>query len=214
MKNPLFSRMLLVASVIFSFSIAEAAGPYHSWEVISISFKSSGAYQNPYAEIPATSGKDLLKVTFNGTSGKTITIVGFWNGGQEWKVNFAAPFAGRWNYVSSSSDRSMDGKKGNFEVIKWSEDEKKSNPTRHGFVRVKKDGPLPGHFFEYSDGQPFLWIGDTWWNWTNNRIQPETFRQMVDDRSGFGSAELAFGSVRILDFGLRIGCTEPTLARI
>ena len=190
MKNSLFSGMLLIVSVFFSFSFAEAAGPYHSWEVISIPFKSTKAYQNPYADVSATSGKDLLKVTFNGTSGdasgKTITIVGFWNGGEEWKVNFAAPVAGRWNYVSSSSDRSMNGKKGNFEVLPWTEDEKKSNPTRHGFVRVKKDGLLPGHFFEYSDGKPFLWIGDTWWNWTNNRIKPETFRQMVDDRSEKG----------------------------
>jgi hypothetical protein len=59
-------------------------------------------------------------------------------------------------------------------------------------VRVKKDGPFPGHYFEYSDGQPFFWVGDTWWNWTKNSIHLETFKGLVDDRSekGFNIGQL------------------------
>ena len=69
---------------------------------------------------------------------------------------------------------------------------KKSNPVRHGFVRVKKNGENPGHFFEYSDGTPFLWVGDTWWNWTNNKIKIETFKALADDRAlkGFTVGQL------------------------
>lgn len=184
-----FFRLPVIAIVLF-FSFEVTAQPYHQYEVISISFKSSGNYQNPYADVPATPGKDLLKVTFRGTSGdaagKTFALTGFWNSGQEWKLNFAAPFTGKWSYISSSSDKGLNGRKGNFEVIHWSEDDKIANQARHGFVRVNKDGPVPGRFFEYSDGQPFLWVGDTWWNWTNKRIKTETFKQMVDDRAGKG----------------------------
>lgn len=86
----------------------------------------------------------------------------------------------------------MNGKKGILEVIEWSEQELDSNPTRHGLIRVKKDGESGSHYFEYSDGKPFLWIGDTWWNWTDRRIHVDTFKKLVDDRSvkGFNIGQL------------------------
>lgn len=167
----------------------------HQWEVYKIPFRSGKIYSNPYNEMSLT-GNDLLKVTFQGTGGeainRTITITGFWDGGSDWRVNFAPPYSGTWKYISVSADRSMNGRKGNFEVIPWSEEEKNINPVRHGLIRVKKDGETAGHFFEYSDGQPFLWIGDTWWNWTKNNIRFESFKQMVDNRAekGFNIGQL------------------------
>ena len=62
---------------------------------------------------------------------------------------------------------------GKKEILRWwpgAAEEKDANPVRHGLIKVKKDGETAGHFFEYSDGQPVLWIGDTWWNWTDRRI--------------------------------------------
>jgi len=78
----------------------------------------------------------------------------------------------------------------------WSEDEKKANPTRHGFVRVHANEPRAGRCFEYADGTPFLWIGDTWWNWTQRGIHFETFRNLVDDRAkkGFNVGQLFFAA--------------------
>jgi hypothetical protein len=168
----------------------------HPWEVYTLSFRSGESYSNPYKDIPLTKNGDLLKVTFKGTGEdgiKTeITVIGFWNGGSEWCVNFTPPLAGNWEYMSFSTDRSMNGKKGNIKVIQWSEVEKIANPVRNGFVRVNKAGDMPGHYFEYTDGQPFLWIGDTWWNWTDSRIHLETFKQLVDDRAvkGFNVGQL------------------------
>ncbi len=166
------------------------------WEVINISMISGKKYLNPYAEIPVSKGGDLLYVTFEGTSGealgKKITITGFWNGGNEWRVNFAPPFTGGWKYKSISIDRNLNGKKGNFEVMPWEEVDKTANRTRHGFVRVRQTGVNSGHYFEYSDGTPFLWIGDTWWNWTKTSINFGTFKQMADNRSekGFNVGQL------------------------
>jgi len=45
---------------------------------------------------------------------------------------------------------------------------------------------MAGHFFEYTDGKPVLWIGDTWWNWTDRRIHMDSFKQLVDDRAAKG----------------------------
>jgi hypothetical protein len=186
MKIKLF---YLAAILSLSFRWIQAA-TVHQWEVYSVSFKAGKSYPNPYKDISVTGGSELLRVTFTGTGGealgKQIAITGFWNGGSEWKVNFAPPFTGTWKYRSVSSDKSMNGREGSLEVIEWSREDKNSNPTRHGLIRVKKEGECAGHYFEYSDGQPVLWIGDTWWNWTDRRIHPETFQKLVDDRSAKG----------------------------
>ena len=162
----------------------------HPWEVYTLSFKSDKKYTNPYTDIPLTKKADLLKVSFKGTGGdamdKEITVIGFWNGGSEWCANFTPPVTGSWEYNTSSTDRSMNGKKGKLEVVDWSDEEKNANPVRHGFVMVNKNGDKPGHYFEYADGHPFLWIGDTWWNWTDSRINLETFKQLVNDRAAKG----------------------------
>ena len=189
-------KFLSLIIFISLFSIRVNAETIHQWEVYTISFKSGKVYSNPYKDIPVTGDGDLLKVTFLGTSGdalnRKITVVGSWNGGSEWRVNFTPPVTGSWEYASLSADRNMNGKRGNFDVVAWNEEEKNANPSRHGFVKVKKDGENAGHFFEYSDGHPFLWIGDTWWNWTDRRIHFDTFKQLVDNRAekGFNIGQL------------------------
>jgi hypothetical protein len=183
-------RIHLLITCLFCLIIRVNAGTIHQWDVVTISLKSLKIYSNPYQDIPAAKGEDLLKVLFQGTGGKALNkefmITGFWYGGSEWRINFAPPVTGSWKYTTISKDRSLNGKKGNFDVVEWTDKEKKSNPVRHGFVRVKKDGENGGHFFEYSDGQPFLWIGDTWWNWTDSRIHFDSFMQLVDNRAAKG----------------------------
>jgi hypothetical protein len=182
--------LFYLAAIFTLYTSGIHAVAIHQWEVYTVTFKSGKTYSNPYKDITPTGEGDLLKVTFTGTGGeavsKQITVTGFWNGGSEWRVNFAPPFTGTWNYSSVSSDRSMNGKKGSLEVIAWSQADKNTNPTRHGLIRVKKEGECAGHYFEYSDGQPVLWIGDTWWNWTDRRIYSESFKKLVDDRSSKG----------------------------
>lgn len=186
-SNLLAFYMIVSISLI---SVGLKAEPIHQWEVYTLSFKTTKNYTNPYSQIPTMGNGDLLHVTFEGINGeaknKKIILAGFWNGGMEWRVNFIAPYTGSWRYVSVSDDKSLDGKKGSFEVIPWKEAEKKANPTRRGLIRVKKTGDNAGRYFEYSDGQPFLWIADTWWNWTKKEIYFETFKQLVDDRATKG----------------------------
>jgi hypothetical protein len=160
------------------------------WEVIQLSFEAGKKYDNPYADIPVHGEDDLLRINFRGISGnaldKEITLTGFWNGGNTWSVNFAPPYTGKWQFTTSSKDRKMNDRKGSIEALSWKDEERQVNPTRNGPVRVKEDGKTAGHFFEYDNGVPFLWIGDTWWNWTKRSIHFETFKKLVDDRAGKG----------------------------
>ena len=167
----------------------------YTWDVIQLTFNAEETYKNPYKDIP-TSGEDLLRVEFYGTSGpakgEELSIVGCWNGESQWVVSFSATRPGTWQYESISRDKGMDGIKGEVEVKSWSEESLKENPIRRGLVRVENSGVNSGHYFKYSDGTPFLWVGDTWWNWTKRSIDFKDYKDLVDDRSdkGFNIGQL------------------------
>ncbi len=184
-------RILLVFSLTLLIGQGAAAnGDVYLWDVFEVEMTASRDYENPYSAIPDRPGVDLVKVVFTGTDGEaqgqTITVVGFWDGGRTWRARFAPPAAGTWTYRSESSDPGLNGKTGSFRAVARDPESLAENPTRHGFVRVKQTGPAAGHYFEYADGTPFLWVGDTWWNWTNRRIHFSTFKNLVDDRSRKG----------------------------
>ena len=183
---PIFSLLFLLWNTF----IFAAPPSLKAWEVFELSLKAERNYQNPYAEIPAAEREGLVKVTFSGTGGaaqgKEITVFGFWDGGQNWKVRFTPPETGIWKYKSISEDPGLHNVKGKLEVTEWKAAEKDKNPTRRGFIRVMQEGPQPGHYFRYSDGTPFLWVGDTWWNWTKRGIHFSTYKTLVDDRAAKG----------------------------
>jgi len=166
-----------------------------TWEVFELNLNAAASTSNPYAEIPVAR-EGLLKATFTGTTGaakgKIRELFGFWDGAHNWKVRFAPPESGTWQYKTSSSDKGLNNKKGQLIVSDWTPEEKKANPTRNGLVQVMKYGSQAGHYFQYADSIPFLWIGDTWWNWTKRNIKFATYKNLVDDRSqkGFNVGQL------------------------
>jgi hypothetical protein len=185
---------LVIVSLFFLLhagSNASAQKQIRKGEIFEVTLKAKQKYTNPYAEVPIGSNNDgLLKVDFTGIAGsakgKSVPVFGFWYGGQTWKIRFSAPETGTWEYKTISSDRGLNNVKGRIQVIDWSEAEKNSNPTRRGLIQVMKSGSEAGHFFQYADGTPFLWIGDTWWNWTKKEIRFETYKKLVDDRAAKG----------------------------
>ncbi len=188
-------NILLTLTFIYSFQEIYAI-TLHKWEVFTLTFHTKIMYDNPYLLIPVSDGEPLVKVCFKGTGGDAeghnLTLEGCWNGDNEWIVNFAAPYSGEWEYNSISKDMTLNGKKGKLKVINWDKEELKDNPIRRGFVRVHPNDSSGSHYFEYADGTPFLWIGDTWWNWTDERIRLETFKRLVDNRAdkGFNIGQL------------------------
>lgn len=185
---------------VFIITIPESSfsknGDIKKWEIYEIEMTTENSYNNPYVDGLPDNGDKLVNVTFSGTSGEAkgmnIKVTGFWDGGQKWKVRFAPPASGKWSYSSKSKDPGLNGVTGSFSCTGWLDTEKMENPARRGFVRVCKTGNRAGRYFEYADGTPFFWIGDTWWNWTKRGIRLSSFKKLADDRAdkGFNVGQL------------------------
>ncbi len=175
---------------------AQTGDTVRPWEPFELTMTAKAQMADPYVEGLPAEGKPYVVVTFKGASGMSYSVPGFWDGGQTWKVRFAPPAAGEWAYASESADPGLRGIKGSFRCAAWTDAEKSADPARHGFVRVAKTGPRPARYFEYSDGTPFLWIGDTWWPWARRGMPNPRSQQVIDDRAarGFTVGQMMFGA--------------------
>jgi hypothetical protein len=182
----------LLFLLVFLFATGElkASDTLKQWQVFEVKMTAEKNYENPYWLVPVNDDKDFVYAEFKGINGdaegKTVTVAGFWDGGKDWKIRFTPPFIGQWKYNTISADKGLNDVKGSLTVTGWNKNAKNENPTRHGFVQVMNNGENAGHYFKYADGTPFLWIADTWWNWTDKRLKFSTFKHLVDDRSAKG----------------------------
>ena len=165
------------------------------WQVVELEFSSGTEIEHPYLSVPLSADGHVLTVRFELTSGdelgRSITVRGFWTGGRGWKVRFAPLASGRWSYVAESADSDMNGIRGEIAAEPRTEAAKANNPTFRGFVTTAADAAKASsrnapHRFFYADGTPFLWIGDTWWNWCKRDVPIERFKRLVADRAAKG----------------------------
>lgn len=138
-----------------------AAGTVHVWEKQELTFTCAGAYANPYTDVVVW--VDLTGPRFQ------KRVYGFWDGGRTFRVRLVATRPGLWKWTSGSTrrDAGLDGREGSFTAVAWSEDEKRENPLRGGFLRAAANG----HALETADGTPFFVLGDTWWATGTNRYR-------------------------------------------
>jgi len=120
-----------------------------TWEPVELTFTSNEYFD--WFSFP-------LQVTFTNAS-TTITVDGYWDGGNTWKVRFAPVTAGLWNWISRSEDGQMDGVTGAIVAEPPDAEDIQTNPNYRGHLRVSNNN----RYFEYDDGTPFFWIGDTNW---------------------------------------------------
>ncbi len=125
----------------------------HMWEVHEIVLTSEHIFDNPYIDV--TVWVDLKGPNFN------KRVFGFWDGGNTFRVRVTATAPGTWTYVSGASveDAGLIGKNGGFLALEWTEAEKEKNPCRRGMVIATENG----HAMQYTDGTPYIMVGDTWW---------------------------------------------------
>jgi hypothetical protein len=129
------------------------SGEAHVWEVQEVTFEAEDRYDNPYKDVD-------LWVELEGP-GFAKRVYGFWDGGRTFKVRFVATAPGEWRWRSGSNqprDEGLNGGRGTFRAVAWSEPEIAANPNRRGFVRASPNG----HALRYADGAPFFMVGDTW----------------------------------------------------
>lgn len=93
---------------------------YSKWQCIELEFKgpeSNGTGNpNPFAFD--------MDVTFTSPGGKQYVMPAFYDGdgngninGSVWKVRFSADETGKWNYLTTSNNHVLDGKKGSFNIL-------------------------------------------------------------------------------------------------
>ena len=144
---------LVTAALAFAAPSGEINAETHVYEVVEETFSANKTYVNPYVDVD-------LWVDLTGPGG-TYKIPAFWDGGNTFRVRLVATEPGKWTWSSGNKtgDNGLDGKRGSFTAVAWTEAEKKANPNRRGFIRVAKNGRT----LEYADGTPFFYAGDTWW---------------------------------------------------
>jgi len=140
------------------------------------SFESRKTYRDPFNEVE-------LDVDFTGRDGAGFRIPAFWAGELTWRVRFAPPTPGLYQYQTRCSDtRNADlhGRAGPFQAVAY----EGQNPLlRHGAIRVAK----AGQYFEHADGTPFFFLADDWWHGMSKRLRwPKEFRALVEDRAQEG----------------------------
>lgn len=146
-------RSFITAICLLFCSAALAQPDTHVWELQEIELHSAQSYSNPYVDV-------LCWVDLTGP-GFSKRVYGFWDGGNTFRVRLVATAPGRWQWKSGSNqpnDTGLNSKAGAFTARDWTEEEKRANPNRRGFLR-----PTPnGHALQYADGTPFFLVGDTW----------------------------------------------------
>lgn len=152
------------------------------WRVAEISLGcDKRAYANPLTDVD-------VQAEFCGPNGETITLHGFWDGGDVWKVRFAPISVGTWRYHTRASDQNPAfATSGQIECAAYTG---ALNIYRHGFLRK---GPQ-GRYLMHHDGTPFFWLGDTHWTFiTEERLNESNcpryasqFKACVDKRVAQG----------------------------
>ncbi len=126
----------------------------HVWEKKEITLLAENTYSNSYTDVE-------VWVDLKGP-GFQKRVYGFWDGENVFRIRIVAIASGEWNWISGSNqfDKGLNGQYGSFTAVDWTEEEKKENPCRRGFIQPTSNG----HAFQYTDGTPFYLLADTWWS--------------------------------------------------
>ncbi len=141
---------------------ADKVGCYEYFE---FSLESDRVHENPYVDV-------LLKANVTGPNGEMLTIVGFWDGENIWKIRIMPVSPGTWSFITQSNDSSLHGVLGDFECIA---------SERDGILMVNPEKP---YSFMLSNGKPFFWMGETAWYLMSNAVpyEGEIFKNYIDIR--------------------------------
>jgi hypothetical protein len=154
MKKILHPAWFICVFLALASAPAQAVEPsVHVWEMQEIELLASRPYSNPYTEVETW-------IELKGP-GFDKRVYGFWDGGDVHRIRFVATAPGEWTWTTGSNhpeDDRLNGKTGRLKAHDWTEEEKRANPNRRGFLKPTANG----HALEYADGTPFFLLGDTW----------------------------------------------------
>lgn len=168
-----------------TFTVAQEPAPtVAQWSPHDIDLTSTRAYGDPYTDV-------TLTATFTSPAGTRETVLGFWDGGNAFKVRFAPTVQGTWSYSISSSpfDAGLT-RNGTLEVLA-------PNAGNHGFLRRDPDHPYD---FVYDDGTHFFVMGQTYYGLILNALDGGSWKTAVARSKAYG-----FTKVRLLLYPWAVG---------
>ncbi len=152
--------------------------------VFETSFESSTDYENPFIGLE-------VDVLFS-KGDQEWKVPAFWDGGRTWKVRFAAPEKGDYIYRALATDRANAGLNTGDQALTVTEYTGDNPLYKHGKLQVAKNK----RYFEFADGTPFFWLGDTWWKGLCKRLTWDGFQVLTADRKkkGFTVVQIVCGT--------------------
>ena len=178
----ILKRKLIIVCLLFLSYISVQAQPVKQWSV----FEKELTSINEYSAIQKYSINRHIKhvslsATFCGPQNDTITVNGFWDGGNTWKIRFAPTQPGIWKYTISSNDSILDlpTNDGEFSCIKPTAEDIDKNPNYRGFLKISENK----RYFTYADGTPFFWMSGILWSGNDYSMPYKTaFKTYINDR--------------------------------
>lgn len=130
------------------------------WGVFEITF-TGPASVNPYLDVQ-------VSATFS-QGDQSITVPGFWESGDTYKVRFSPPTTGEWRYQTSSTESELNGKTGVFKVTEATGD-------NHGPIEI-----FNTYYLRYADGTTYHQFGTTCYAWVHQtrELQEQTLKTLA-----------------------------------
>ncbi len=119
---------------------------------------------------------------------QTWKVPAFWRGKERWSVRFSAPEPGLYSVRSLCSDKENTSLHNIIHTLHI----EPSETGTHKALTISSDKNI----LQYDNGDPFLWLGDTWWMGLSDRLHyPEEFHVLSQDRreKGFNVILLVAG---------------------
>ena len=185
MKTMLIAGLMAIFAMLAPLTTT-GAGPAgtESW-VFERTFESHKTYADPFSDV------DLDVIFTRGRESWRVPT--FWRGGSRWTVRFAPPAPGEYDYRLVSTDQAnpdLNGHAGKVTITPYTGT---SPLLQHGTIRVSANR----RYFEFADGAPFYWLGDTWWTGLSSRLSWEGFQKLAADRKakGFTAVQIVAGLI-------------------
>ncbi len=124
-------------------------------------------------------------------NGSVLTVPCFWDGERNWGFRYASSELGVHTFRTRCADPDDAGLHdigGEITITPYSGE----HPLYlHGPVQISSNHRC----FQHVDGEPFFWLGDTWWMGLCNRLSWEGFQFLTEDRKrkGFTVVQIVAG---------------------
>lgn len=130
-----------------------------------------------------------IAVDLIGPDGAMRSLPAYWAGENRWQFRDAPELPGHYQYKFRTAGETFPIPPDACGEFEWEGLHADSALQQRGALRVSPTGK----HFATGNGDPFLWLADSWWHGMTTRIQfPDEFRELCRDRAAKGFSVIQF----------------------